>query len=193
MSCPSPREVPSRRFRTSEKRHSTPWKCKPGAEEIPGLPKYEHLHKALCPTSCEITRYQWLEQHPYAHRCSGDLYPSLSGRRSCITGKIQETKSGTSFLQHCNWTLFVDNKLHRASIWLQQWQPFSSYWFLDYYFFFFQSPLASLSVDILFGFFIIFSFKAYMQKHSKKMLAHPWTVFLHGEREIAKHILYFLL
>lgn len=136
MSCPSPREVPSRRFRTSEKRHSTPWKCKPGAEEIPVLPKYEHLHKALCPTSCEITRYQWLEQHPYAHRCSGDLYPSLSGRRSCITGKIQETKSGTSFIEHCNWTLFVDNKLHRASIWLQQWQPFSSYRFLDFFFFF---------------------------------------------------------
>lgn len=43
--------------------------------------------------------------------------------------------------------------------------------FLPTYFwiiFFFQSPLASLSVNILFSFFIIFSFKAYMQKHSKK-------------------------
>lgn len=27
-------------------------------EEIPGLPKYEHLHKVVCPISCEITHYQ---------------------------------------------------------------------------------------------------------------------------------------
>lgn len=56
--CPASLQVPSRRFRTSEKRHSTPWKYKPWTEEIPGLPKYEHLHKVVCPISCEITHYQ---------------------------------------------------------------------------------------------------------------------------------------